>query len=192
MKFVQLLVTDDQAELVAAALRDAEEQLKKVAAETDPQGLSREQYDGVNADMNALGRLQLLFQDASENPTKYPPTGKMAATVRGIARRAKGRSKTPSLSRKRASRHQRRRAERHFYRRNRKLIESYNKGLAEYEAAQAEYEASVAEVNERVKDQPTFSVTDGFGNVTLAGIPAEFIIDAEGKSLAAPKIEIAR
>lgn len=188
MRFVQLLLTDEQAELTAAALRDAEKALKELAEEDVPE--EHRSYVGEN--IAQIGRLSMLFQDMSENPAKYTPTGEMARTVRSIVKRAKGRPQIPSLRKKRADRHQRRRMERRYFRRNREYIEQYNRAVEITEAERAEAEANAAELAKRIEGQPTYTVTDGYGNVLMSGIPAEFVLDADGKSLAAPKIEVAR
>lgn len=186
MRFVQLLLTDDQAELAAAALRDAELTLKEeVGKHKDETG---DDFPEVAEDLAQLGRLSMLFQDASENPSKYPPTGKMAVTVRSIVRRSRGQAETPTRSKRRSGRHQRRRAERHIFRRNREFIENFNRGQEMYEADRLEAEAAAAEIAKKVEGMPTYAVTDGQGNVLMSGIPALFVLDEDGKSLAAPKL----
>lgn len=193
MKFIQLLLTDEQTELTAAALRDAEEALKDERADRGGVEVTSEdatENERLSADIAAVGRLMLLFQDASENPAKYPPTGKMAATVRSIARRAKGTPQPASRRRRRADRHQRRRALRNAFRRNRAFTEGYNRAYAIQEQEEQEYQAALAEIQERVKDQPKYAITDGFGNTIMAGVPAEFVLDAEGLPLDSPKGKI--
>lgn len=189
MRFVQLILTDEQAELAAAALRDAEAQLKTMRTDADPETEKEADYmSGLGGDIAQVGRLSMLFQDASENPSKYPPTGKMASTVRRITRRAKGYAETPSRSRRRADRHQRRRAMRHFARRNREMVEGYNRAVEMYEAEQAEVEAARAEVEERIERQPKFTILSGDGQTIMSGIPAEFVIAEETGDSLLPKI----
>lgn len=186
MRSVQLLLTDGQAELVAAALRDAEEALQLeqetgVIPGTTSEEVSRRER--LAEDIAAVGRLALLFQDASENPAKYPPAPKMAASIRKFRKQVQGQAQPQSLRKRRASRHQRRRAERHFFRRNRDLIDGVNAAREAYEREAEEHARNIAEIEERVKDQSKFTVTDGFGNVVMAGVPAEFIITERDTSL---------
>lgn len=188
MRYVQLLLTDEQAELTAAALRDAEDVLRAQVTNTEAA-----EDDPAREDVQALGRLSMLFQDASENPAKYPPAPKVAASLKKFRKRVQGQAQPQSLRKKRAGRHQRRRAERHFFRRNRELIEGVNAAREAYEKEAAEHAQAVAEIEERVKDQPRFTITDGFGNVIMAEVPAEFIRTEDGETpLLKPSIEIAR
>lgn len=171
MRFVQLLLTDEQAEWTAAALRDAEKDLK---AQLDELGDDAEMWMADDAAM--LGRLSMLFQDAAEQPSKYPPTGKRAATVRTIVRRAKGAAQPQSRKNKRKSRQERRmRTAKERRRLRREVAESWNRAreIMEREAEEAReaYEALLA----RVADQPKYQVLDSAGNVVLDGIPAEFV-----------------
>lgn len=196
MRYVQPLLTDEQAELTAAALRDAEQALRELQSEDDGVEVTSEQVsqrEAMQEDIAQLGRLSMLFQDASENPAKYPPAPKMAASIRKFRKRVQGQAQPQSLRKKRASRHQRRRAERHFFRRNRELIEGVNRARELYEQEAEEHAKAVAEIEERVKDQPRFTITDGFGNTIMAGVPAEFIRTEDGETpLLKPTIEIAR
>jgi hypothetical protein len=183
LRFVQVLLTDEQADLVAAALVDAAKSL-------DPSG---EEIGPAGEDAAAVGRLALLFRDASNNPLKYKPSP-ASDVVRSIVKAAKV-PQPQSRSKRRAGRHQRRRALRHAFRRDREFIDGYNKAQALQEKEQAEYDAMVAEVTERTADQPKYTITDSFGNELLSGIPAEFVLDGSGTSLldiASAKIEIAR
>lgn len=185
LKLVQVLLTDEQAELVAAALRDAGYALTTEAdrprADDVPHEEWQEAVEIMQADIAAVGRLELLFQDASENPLKYKPDPKNAI-VRSIVKAAKGPAQMPSRRKSRADRHQRRKAERAFFRRNRKMIEGYNAAMATQREEEAEYAAMLAEVEERVKDQPRFTITDGFGHTIMAGVPAEFVLNEEGEA----------
>lgn len=190
MRPVQILLTDEQAELAAAALRDAEAQLVELQSEDDGFETTSEQREVLQEDIARLGRLSLLFQDASENPAKYPPSPKMAASIKRFRKTVQGEAQPQSLRKKRSGRHQRRRATRHFFRRNRDLIEGVNRAREMYEKEAEEHAQAVAEIEERVKDQPKFTVTDGFGNTIMAGVPAEFILDAEGLPLEAAKGKI--
>lgn len=195
VRYVQPLLTDEQAELVAAALRDAELAVMEELAGVVPGDAEddADRAEPLREDAAQLGRLALLFQDASENPAKYPPAPKMAASIRKFRKQVQGQAQPQSLRKKRASRHQRRRAERHFFRRNRDLIDGVNAAREAYEREAEEHAKAVAEIEERVKDQPRFTVTDGFGNVIMAGVPAEFIKTEDGETpLLKPSIEIAR
>jgi transcription elongation GreA/GreB family factor len=180
---VQLLLTDEQAELAAAALLDAEEQLKEDV--NDLPELTSEDVafkESRLAEIQQVGRLFLLFQDASERPAKYPPTGKMASSVRTIVRRAKGASQPNTRRNRRKARQAERRAYRKFTRLHRREIaEQYNAAVEQMEKEQAEYEAAQRELEERIADQPTFTIRDGWGNDVMVGVPAEFILDAEGR-----------
>lgn len=177
MKLVQVLLTAEQADLVAQSLSDSYEEL---GAEIEK--VEDEDGKAVTAGIqNVIGRLQLLFQDASENPLKYKPDPKNAI-VRSIVKAAKGPAQMPSRRKSRADRHQRRKAERAFFRRNRKMIEGYNAAMATQREEEAEYAAMLAEVEERVKDQPRFTITDGFGHTIMAGVPAEFVLNEEGEA----------
>jgi len=170
MQFVQLLLTDQQVELLAAAARD---------------GMNTP--DIHSEDANELWRLHLLLQDASEKPSKYPPMGKMAASVRTLVRKNKGAAQPPRKN-KRKQRQEGRRAWNIQRRKQRRIFaEEYNKAVEIMEAETAEHEANVAELIERTEKQAKFNVTDGFGQVVLEGVPAEFIVDSEGNSLLTEK-----
>lgn len=186
MRYVQPLLTDEQAELTAAALRDAEAQLRELQLDDDGIEVTSEQVshrEALQEDIAQLGRLALMFQDMSENPAKYPPAPKMAASLKRFRKRVVGPAQPQSLRKKRSSRHQRRRAERRLFRRNREYIEAVNQAREMYERDRLEHEQAVAEIAERVEGQPKFTITDGFGNVIMRDVPAEFILDEGGASL---------
>lgn len=189
MRYVQPLLTDEQAELIAAALRDAERQLTTERDNTFAGRLIDDMPEGavtalerMDEDIASVGRLALLFQDASENPAKYPPAPKMAASLKRFRKRVAGPAPPQSLRKKRSGRHQRRRAERRLFRRNREYIEAVNQAREMYERDRLEHEQAVAEIEERIQGQPRFVITDGFGNVIMRDVPAEFIKAEDGET----------
>lgn len=181
MRFVQLLLTDEQAELLAACARDAEIQLKEIAAKSEFPA-----DDPAAEDAVTVGRLSMLLQDAAEQPAKYTPTGKTAATVRTIVRRAKGTAQPQSRKNKRKARQEERQRTSKVRRHYRKQIaqawnESREKLEAEKQAAAEKREQDKA----RWATQPKFKVVLEDGTEVLGEIPAEFVVNEEtGENLA--------
>lgn len=184
MRLVQLVLTGKQAEIVSAALTDTHYALTE--AQRDLGGVEITSEDVVvneqmAADIAAVGRLQLLFQDAFENPLKYKPSPKLA-TIRSIVKARK--VPVPQSRRKRrADRHQRRKAERMLFRRNQEYIANVNRAQEQYAKDEAEYQTSLDEIQKRIEGQPTFTIQNGFGDTIMAGVPAEFVVDEQDVSL---------
>lgn len=176
MRFVQLLLSDEQAELVAAACLDAERKL--IAEEGEP----------AAEDAKQLGRLALLFQDAAESPLKYPPTGKTASTVRTVIRRAKGAAQPKPLN-KRKQRQERRMRTAKERRQLRKVItKGYNEARERLEAERLEAEEYEREFQERIAKQRRYKVVNAYGDAVVEGVPAEFVLDEETGENLLPKV----
>jgi hypothetical protein len=183
VRFVQLLLTAEQAELVAAALRDTEAAIREEGTNEETTSEEVANNERVGEAARAVGRLSLLFADAAENPSKYPPQGKLASTVRDITRRAKGAAQPEGRKNKRKARQERRIAtakERRRYRRE--MAEGFNKAREIMEQEAAEAAEFQAEIEARISDQPKYNVVDAYGNLIVAGVPAEFVKTEEGES----------
>lgn len=185
MRFVSVLLTDEQAELAAAALRDAESALREELTDEEHTGEQAANNERVAEDARFAGRLSMLFQDAAENPTKYAPTGKMAATVRGIVRRAKGPAQPPRKNKRKARQEARMRTSKERRKFRRQIAENYNKARTIMEAEKAEMEQIHAETMARIEAQPKYKVVNAFGQSIIEGVPAEFVVRMDGEGLPA-------
>lgn len=171
MRFAQIVVTDEQAELISAALNDA-----------------AGNEDLHEDDAKQIGRLQLMFQDVTETPAKYPVTGKMAGTVRSIVRRAKGAAQPKPLNTRKARQEQRMRTAKERRRLRRQIAGSYNAAVEIMEQEQLEAEAARKEAEERFAKQPKYRVLTGDGNVLLDLVPAEMVVNVETGENLLPKL----
>lgn len=181
MQFAEVVLTDDQALKTRFAL---DELIRKAEGEDA-------EYVMEDDERREFERLAVFFGTVAAEPDNFRPTGKNAARVRSIVKRAKGRAQTPSLRKRRSGRHQRRRAERMHNRRNREQIEQHNAAFEAYAKDQEELEKYLAEIEERQADQPKYTIKDTAGRVILEGVPAEAIFyEDNGEPLykAPPKI----
>lgn len=176
MQFAEIVLTDEQALKARFAL---DELLRKSEGEDA-------EYDMEDDERADFERLAQFLGIVATSPEQFRPTGKNAARVRSIVKRAKGRAQTPSLRKKRSGRHQRRRAARMHERRNREAVEQFNAAQAAYAKDQEELEQYLAEIEERQKDQPKYTIKDTAGRVILEGVPAEAIFYEDGESLYKP------
>lgn len=178
MRFVQLLLTDEQAELVAAACLDAERTVIADEGEESP----------AAEDAKQLGRLALLFQDAAERPAKYTPTGKLAATVRSVHRRAKGAAQPKPLNKRKQRQERRIRTAKERREMRRLFTQGYNEARERLEAERIEAESAQRELEERLEKQRKFKVVTADGDLIIAGVPAEFVVDEETGESLLPKV----
>lgn len=178
MRFVQILLTTEQAELAAAACRDAEADLVASEGPGTP----------AAEDAKLIGRLGMLLQDAAENPVKYTPTGRGAATVRSIVRRASGPARPKPLNKRKRRQEERQRTSKERRKFRKVIADSYNEARTRMEAEKAEAEAAQAAFEERIAKQERYSVVNADGETLVGGVPAEFIVnDADGTNLL-PKV----
>lgn len=157
---VSVTLTGDQAELVAAAMRDATNNEDITLDE------SKTIYD-----------TGMLFQDASENPSKYPLSPKMAATLRPFVRKAKGAAQPQSRTNKRKARQEKRQGWSKMRRKNRAaMVKGYNEAVAIQEAEAAEIEAIHAEAIEKLKLEPKFNIMTYSGEIAISDVPESMIV----------------
>lgn len=162
MQLVQLVLTDDQAllnrQLIDLALSNStEDQLGE--AEADAQ------------------RLAVFFGAVAAQPEQFPVTGRMAAQLKTLQRKAKGPAQTETKRNKRKARQlkrqsfsKRRRAERAEY------TAAYNVAREAMAAEAVEMEEAHAELRARLDAEPKFNITDVQGNVILAGVPSSMVV----------------
>lgn len=189
MRFVQLLLTEDQAELAAAACRDAEQALAAESGdEWEAQTAAGDPVSQSFYDAQQLGRLALLFRHASESPLQYPPTGKMATTVRSVVRRAKGAAQPKPLNKRKQRQERRMRTHKERRRFQKEITASYNAAREQMEAERLEAEQYWHEFQERIEKQAKFKVVTADGRTVVEGVPAEFVIVEETGENLLPKV----
>lgn len=162
-RFAQLVLTDDQLDLVASALRDA----------TNNPDITFEQSQEVDD-------LRYFFETARDEPSKFPVTGKMAGSIRTAVRRAKGAAQPQSRKNRRKARQERRMRTSKERRKFRAVIaKSYNEAVERMRQEDEEARIAHEEMVARLEAQPKFNVFAADGRVLLAGIPEEMIRPAE-------------
>lgn len=167
MQFAEIVVTDQQALMARLALD---------TMLADPERYAME--DEERADFE---RLAVFLGQVAQSPGSFPVSGKNAARIRSIVRRAKGPAQ-PARKPKRHARLEQRQHRAKFLRTNRReLAEQYNAAVATFEADRIEAEEFMRAAEERIAGQPKFAVKDMAGNIVLADIPAEAILNAEGE-----------
>lgn len=163
-RLVQLVLTDQIAELTAAALRDASNSEDVTVEEA-----------GILYDASRL------FMAASEEPQRFPLTGAKATSLKRAVSRTphvKGNSGNTAAStrNKRKARQEKRRGWAKIRRANRReMAENYNKAVATMEAERAEMDAIYAEEQAKLAEQPKFDVFAMDGTRLLGGIPESMI-----------------
>jgi hypothetical protein len=187
VRFVQLVLTEEHAQLAAEALAREIETGEAQRADMEALGFSPQTEDEA-AEEAQLERVQLLLADAAAHPEKYPPTGKSAATVRTVVRRAKGAAQPKPLNKRKQRQEKRTRTHKERRKYRRQIAESYNRSVAIYEAEAKEAEEYQAELAARVESQPKFRVVGADGQPVISGIPAEFIVNEETEENLLPKI----
>jgi hypothetical protein len=167
-RLVQLVLTDQIAELTAAALRDASNSEDVTVEEA-----------GILYDSS------LLFQTASESPERFPLTGARATSLKRQVTRAphiNGNSGNTAAStrNKRKIRQESRARWAKIRRKNRReMAEAYNEARATMEAEREEMEMAYAEQQAKLADEPKFDVFALDGSRLLGGIPESMIKPAE-------------
>lgn len=161
-RLVQLVLTGDTAELTAAALRDA-----------------ANSEDVTVDESQILYEASVLFQTASEEPHRFPLTGKMATSIPRALRRkpnpntgntaASTRNKRKARQEKRAGWAKTRRKHR------REMAENYNEAVRIMEAEREEMEMAYAEQQAKLADQPKFDIFAMDGTRLLGGVPESMI-----------------
>lgn len=160
-RLVQIVLTDQIAELTAAALRDA-----------------ANSEDATVEEAGIIYDASLLFMAASESPEKFPLTGKRAVSLTRRVR-VKGPPQPPRKN-KRKARQERRQGWAKIRRRNRReMVDNYNAAVATIEAERAEMEMLYAEEQAKLADQPKFDVFAVDGSRLLGGIPESMIRPSE-------------
>ena len=132
MQFVQLVLSDEQAQLVAMAIPLA------------MQNTSPDQWDADEeraAQMESeLQRLDMFFTGVASEPSRFPVTGRMADRLKTAARKAKGPAQRVSRRKVRSQGQQKRdRAAR------REAVAAYNQARERVEQDMQEMEAAHAE-----------------------------------------------
>jgi hypothetical protein len=163
VRLVQLVLTVDQCEMINGAMRDAANSPDVTMEE------SQRIYD-----------LGYIFQAASEQPSKFPITGKKAASLARALRLGKGPAQPQSRKNKRKARQEARQG---WSKKRRKLraanAKAYNEAVAIQEAEMAEMEAAYAEQQAKLEKEPKFDVFAMDGTRILSGIPESMVRPVE-------------
>lgn len=165
MTLVQLILTTDQAELAAAALRDA--------ANSEDVTLEESQviYD-----------LGYFLQTVGENPSKYRPNGKMATSIKRAQQRPgpNAGNTSASVKNKRKARQEKRAGWNKLRRKNRReMVANYNQAVETMAAERAEMEAAFAEQQAILDAEPKFDVFTVDGARIISGVPESMIRPVE-------------
>ncbi len=157
-RLVQVVLTDQIAELTAAALRDAS---NSEDVTTDEAGIL---YDASR-----------LFMEASERPEAFPLTGAKATRLQRQVR-ARGPAQPQSRRNKRKARQEKRQGWAKIRRKHRReMAENYNEAVRIMEAEAEEMEMAYAEQQAKLNDQPKFDVFALDGTRILGGVPESMI-----------------
>lgn len=158
-RLVQIVLTDDQCETINAAMRDASNSEDITLEE------SKTIYD-----------LGYLFLQASEDPSRFPLTGKKSATLSRKLRRVKGPAQPVSRKNKRKARQEKRqgwnKARRRMLAKN---VAAYNEAVAIYAAERAEMDVALAEQQVKLDAERKFDVFTVTGERIVSGIPESMI-----------------
>lgn len=135
-----------------------------------------ERYVMSDEEREAYERLALFFGRAAVDPGHFPLTGKSAARIKSIVRKAKGPAQPQSRRNKRKARQERRQSAQKRRRADNKLYrEEYNEAMAKIRQDQEEAEAAMQEIQERIANEPKFAIYDGVGNLIMSEIPESAI-----------------
>jgi hypothetical protein len=124
LKFVQVVLSDDQARLVAQAI---------------PLALENSTEDQIGDGEDDLKRLAMFFAGVAESPEAFPITGRMAGKVKAIVRQAKGPAQPQSRSK---------RAKKRTQGQQKRDRQARREGVAEFNVARERYEQDVKDMEE--------------------------------------------
>jgi type IV secretory pathway VirB10-like protein len=130
VQFVQIVLTDEQAALVAKGLPLA-------LSNTTPEEWETNDPETTEADVQSLA---MFFAGVATEPSRFPVTGRMAGRLKKASRAAKGPAQPQSRRRKRSQGQQKRdRAAR------KEAVDAYNAARERYEQDVKEMEEAHAE-----------------------------------------------
>jgi len=166
VQFVQVVLTDEQALLLKGAADIAIEHAEDNAISEDEQ--------------NDLRRLAVFLTGVATTPEAFPVTGRMAANIKKRVRDLKGPAQPTRNANQRKARQERRQSVQKRARlERRETVAEHNAARERYERDMAELAEAQAELEERLAGQPRFDVFNVHGELVVAGVPAEFVRNAE-------------
>lgn len=166
-QLVQILLTSEQAALLSAAA--------DVTVRAHEEGTLVELKDD---EKTSLEQLVIFMGMVATDPSKFPVTGKLAASIKSRSRELrKGAAEQPSRKNARKER-QERRMRTHKARRKtrREDAANYNGARAQMEAEVAEMQAIQDERMAQIEAEPKFTVTDIMGSVLIDNVPQSMIV----------------
>jgi len=174
-QLVQILLTDEQAKLLAAAadvtLRSNEDKTDGLIALED-------------TEKTDLERLATFMAIVATEPGKFPLEGRMAQTLK-TARRTKtpnpNAGNTGASTRNKRKDRQERRARTHIVRRlkRREFVKEYNRARIVAETEIAELTAIQEARQKQIESEPKFDLLDTMGTVIMSDIPQSMIRPVE-------------
>lgn len=168
-QLAQIVVTDDQAGLLAAAADTtirADEAGELIALE--------------DVERESLAQLATFMTMVATEPGRFPLTGKLAKSLRSKSKALKGPATTASPTNKRKQRQEKRRAFHKLRRQNRREeVATFNARREAYEEQIEQQERDQAELVARLAAEPKFNVTDAKGTVIISGVPQSMIVAQE-------------
>jgi hypothetical protein len=173
---MQLGLRQSHVELIINALQDS---------------MDAEDFPDDDDTVKAWNDLKYFLIRASDNPSAFPPTGKLASSIKKGTAQIKGTSRTPSRTNKRKARQEKRQG---WAKQRRKLraanAKAYNEAVAIQEAEYAEMEAEYEKQKAIFDAEPKFDVYTPDGNRVMSGIPASMVKPAETAEDDMPRAEI--
>ena len=175
-QLAEVVVTDDQAKLIAAA---ADVALRSHADEEH--GLITLDED----ELTNMQRLAMFFGVVAEQPHRFPVTGRMAIPLKKAKREAREAAKevhgtNRSVRNKRKARQESRMgAAKRRRRERREFVENFNRAREITEREVAEMQELQEQRQREIENEPKFNVTDIMGNVLLEGVPQSMIVAAD-------------
>lgn len=147
MGFVQVVLTDDHIDMLAAAIGDV-----AISPSDEPELFSEYQT------------LEAFLDRVAAHPEAFPVTGRMAKSIKHRMRLIKGPSQPPSRRSKRKARQERRmRTAKARRQERREFVEQYNAAREALEAERLEAEEAYQEQRQRMRElvsQETFTADD--------------------------------
>lgn len=161
MQFAQIVVTDDQALKTRLAI-DLILQDPERFVMTDEE---RADYE----------RLAVFFTVVANEPSRFPPTGSAARSVKSMVRRAKGAAQPQSRRKPKRTQGQQKRdrvARREY-------VAQYNAAVEQYEKEAAEAAEYEQELVEKFANEPRVQILRADGVVIMSDIPASMVVPME-------------
>lgn len=159
-QIIEVAISDDHAELVAAAMSDVK---------------ANEELDDKTREM--AGMLSSVFQGASENPDAFPPRPAVASSIKKRLTKMKGTSQPQGRKNKRKARQEQRQGWNKQRRRLRAAnAKAYNEARDIMEAERIEADEAHAERVARLQLEPKFNVVGMSGEVLLQDVPESMLI----------------